>query len=98
MDALRLDPRTALALHPDREPLASAQDGASFADHIKTAIEGTNTSLNQAEDEARKVAEGKGDIVEAVLAMSKADLELRHLVSLRNRLFDAYREVMRLQL
>jgi|GEM_PF-2601906 len=98
MDALRLDPRAALALHPDGNPVGKAQTGASFADHIKSAIEDTNTSLNEAENEARKVAEGKGDIVEAVLAMSRADLELRHLVSLRNRLFDAYQQVMRLQL
>jgi len=98
MDALHLDPRAALALPSEPAPTSVRQDGTSFAEHIKAAIGETNTSLNQAEDEARKVAAGKGDIVEAVLALSKADLELRHLVSLRNRLFDAYQEVIRLQL
>jgi flagellar hook-basal body complex protein FliE len=44
------------------------------------------------------MANGQVDTVEAVLALSKADLTLRHLVALRNRVLEAFQEVMRLPL
>jgi flagellar hook-basal body complex protein FliE len=37
-------------------------------------------------------------VVETVIALSHAELTLQHLVALRNRVFEAYQEIMRLQL
>ncbi len=37
-----------------------------------------------------------GDLAEGVLALEKADISFRFMVSVRNRLVEAYREVMRM--
>ncbi|MCP3983622.1 MAG: flagellar hook-basal body complex protein FliE [bacterium] len=72
--------------------------GVPFAEHVKTAIQEANRELGEAETQARQLAEGKGDIVEAMMALSKAELSLRHVVSLRNRVLESYQQIMRLQL
>jgi len=79
-------------------PVGEEGAGVTFSERIESALAEANTTMNDAEQKARATAEGKGDIVETVLALSKAELSLRHLVTLRNRVFDAYQEIMRLQL
>ncbi len=72
--------------------------GASFSEHVKAAIQNANRELTQAETEATRIAKGEGDIVEAMMALSKAELSLRHVVTLRNRVLESYQQIMRLQL
>lgn len=72
--------------------------GASFADHIRAAIEQTRTDLQTADGAARAVAQGKGDIVESMVALSKAELSLRQVTTLRNRALESYQQIMRIQL
>ena len=76
---------------------AGAQDGASFADSVGKALEGANAELNRAEASARELAAGRGDLVDTMINMSRADLSLRFVVNMRNRVIEAYNEVMRLQ-
>jgi flagellar hook-basal body complex protein FliE len=80
-----------------REASSSAPE-VPFSQHVKNALQEANLQLNEAETQARDLAQGKGDIVEAMLALSKAELSLRNVVTLRNRVMEAYQEVMRLQL
>lgn len=79
-------------------PSSGKAGGVPFSERIASALEETNRDLNAAEKSARELAEGKGDVVETVLALSRAELSLRHVVTLRNRAFEAYQEIMRLQL
>jgi flagellar hook-basal body complex protein FliE len=75
-----------------------APEGPSFSQRFRDALVDTNRSLQDAERSAREMAEGKTDVVETVIALSHAELSLRHVVALRNRVFEAYQEIMRLQL
>jgi flagellar hook-basal body complex protein FliE len=77
---------------------AKAPDGESFGDRMAAALEKTDQLLSDADRSARGVAEGSADAVEALIALSKAELALRHVVSMSTRAVDAYREVMRMQL
>lgn len=70
---------------------------ASFAEVAGSVLRGANQAQNEAHQQAQALAGEEGDIVEALLAMSRADLSLRFVVSLRNRALDAYNEIMRLQ-
>jgi flagellar hook-basal body complex protein FliE len=79
-------------------PMRSAQEGPSFSQRFRDALVEANRSLQEAERSAREMAEGKTDVVETVIALSHAELSLRHVVALRNRVFEAYQEIMRLQL
>lgn len=98
MQAIRLDPTLGRSGAAAAAGSAKAASGPSFADHIRAAIEGTQTDLQKAEESARAVATGKGDIVEAMVALSGAELSLRHLTTLRNRVLESYQEIMRIQL
>jgi flagellar hook-basal body complex protein FliE len=96
--------RVALSLRPTvvgdiNRPLArGAPEGPSFSQRFRDALAEANRSLQDAERSAREMAEGKIDVVETVIALSHAELSLRHVVALRNRVFEAYQEIMRLQL
>ena len=101
-----MDPSRIAAAQLTAPPLGAALSAKAtpsgtavpFSDHMKTALENANRELTAAETQARQIAEGKGDIVEAVMALSKAELSLRHVVSLRNRVLESYQQIMRLQL
>ena len=69
---------------------------ASFSKIIGEVLSDTNREINHAEKLARGVAEGKASAVETVLALNRADMSLKFVVQLRNKLVEAYREVRRL--
>jgi len=83
---------------PLREALQPRTDGAGFASQVQEAISDTNHLLQDADRAAAGVADGSVGTVEAVLSLTKAELSLRHAVSMTTRALEAYREVMRLQL
>ena len=74
-----------------------ANGPAGFGRLVAKAVEEANREQLTAESEARALAAGKGDVVDAMVALSRADLALRFVVSLRNRAVEAYNEIMRLQ-
>lgn len=72
--------------------------GRSFGESMAEAIGKTDQLLVDADRAAVGVADGTTDTVEALIALSKAELALRHVVSMTTRALEAYREVMRMQL
>lgn len=103
MDASRILGSEVAAARVSTAPLASkvqgtSKSGTSFADHVKAAISAANQDLNTADVRASEMATDKGDIVETMTALSRAELSLRHVVTLRNRVLESYQQIMRLQL
>ena len=43
------------------------------------------------------VGEGKGDLQETMLALEKADVSFKLMMQIRNKVLDAYQEIMRMQ-
>jgi len=82
------------AVAPSRE----AKSESSFSDLAADVLRSANADQMDAQAKAESLAAGQGDIVESLMALSRADLSLRFVVSLRNRALDAYNEIMRLQL
>lgn len=77
---------------------AEGADGASFADTLKQAI-GQVNSLQKASDKAgQDLATGRtDDVAGTMIAAEKADIALRVMVQVRNKIIDAYNEVMKMQ-
>ena len=69
----------------------------SFAQEIGESLARVNQELDHAEQSARELASGKGDLVETMIALGRADVSLRMVVTLRNRALESYQEIMRLQ-
>jgi flagellar hook-basal body complex protein FliE len=79
------------------EAPAPSRSGFEFARMLGDAIRDASESQMQAEQQARELAAGRGSTLEAVLAITKADLSLRFLLQVRNRALEAYNEIIRTQ-
>ncbi len=78
----------------------AAGDGApkTFADAMGKLMRDANETQVAANEAAQEVAAGRNkDLHGAMLSMEKADLQFRLLAQVRNKVIDAYREIMRMQ-
>jgi flagellar hook-basal body complex protein FliE len=74
-----------------------ATDGqANFADALKKLVENTEGASGDANQAIGRMLDGSGDVHEAVIALQKADTMLQLTVQVRNKLVQAYQEVMRM--
>ncbi len=75
---------------------AGAAPTASFADTLGQAIQSVDKMQLEADDQATKVANGGGNLHEMSLALEKADITMRVAVKVRNKLLDAYNDIMKM--
>ena len=71
-------------------------DGDGFGQTLKSAIEKVDGMQVEADTEAQKLAGGAGNLHETMLALEKADVAMRVAMKVRNKILDAYNEVMRM--
>jgi flagellar hook-basal body complex protein FliE len=72
--------------------------GKTFADTLTEAIGQVNEIQKESDVKAQELATGKtDDIAGVMLAAEKADIALRTMVQVRNKIIDAYQEIMRMQ-
>jgi flagellar hook-basal body complex protein FliE len=70
----------------------------SFSDTLKEAIGSANDLHLKADKAAQDLATGRTDnIADVMVATEKADIALRLMVQVRNKMIDAYQEVMKMQ-
>lgn len=82
----------------DNKPVSSNPGQPTFADTLKEAVGTVNTIQKQADVKAQELATGKTDnIQEVMMASEKADIALRLMVNVRNKIIEAYQEVMKMQ-
>ncbi len=73
-----------------------AADTASFADSLREAMTDVNASQNAANAAMTDLQTGKAALHETLIAVEKADLSFRLLMQVRNKVLEAYKEVMRM--
>jgi flagellar hook-basal body complex protein FliE len=70
----------------------------AFGDMLKQAVTEINQLQNNADKAITSVQLGlSGNIHEAMIALEKADLSFRAMMQVRNKILEAYQEVMRMQ-
>jgi flagellar hook-basal body complex protein FliE len=70
----------------------------SFLDHLKDNISEVNEMQKTADTMAIDLASGKSqNIHETMLAATQAELSFNLMVQVRNKILEAYQEVMRMQ-
>ena len=90
-------PIQAIVTGSERTPaVTSAADGTSFGDVLNGAIDQARERSQVSQDMATRFAEGDPSvgIHEVMIASEKAGISLRYAVTLKNKLVDAYRELM----
>jgi flagellar hook-basal body complex protein FliE len=88
-------------ISPTRTPAAPSPaqpQGKDFHAHLKQAL-GEVNELTQQADQAigQLIGEGKGDLQETIMAMEKADISFRLMMQIRNKILEAYQEIVRMQ-
>jgi flagellar hook-basal body complex protein FliE len=67
-----------------------------FAAVLRGVAEGAVDSLRKAEEVSLQAAAGKADLNDLVTAMSKAEITLQTMVTMRDRVVQAYQEILRM--
>jgi flagellar hook-basal body complex protein FliE len=75
-----------------------SKQGAGFGEVLKKAVESVNAMQHEAGRLEEAVAQGENvNIHQAVIAGQKAGLSFNLLVQVRNKMVEAYQEIMRMQ-
>jgi len=70
----------------------------SFADMLKDTLKDVNNAQLEADEAVQKVLNGETkDIQSTMVALQKADVSLKMMLEVRNKILEAYQEVMRTQ-
>jgi len=71
---------------------------ATFADLLQNKIQKINSLQVEADQAISKVAlEDSGSVHEAVIALEKASISFSTMMEVRNKIVEAYQEIMRMQ-
>jgi len=100
MDAIALTKIIA----PNLKPLTSAPGAGAgetpggFADLLQEGMDRLESLENHADDQVRKMLAGEDvELHQVILAGEQAGLAFELMMSVRNKVVDAYQEVMRMQ-
>lgn len=94
------------SLSPTRSIFADVEKSDSakgvtlpFSDYMKQALYSTNDLLIESQKLADDFAAGYTDnIAQVMLAAEKADISFQFTMQIRNKIMDAYSEIMRMQI
>jgi len=76
-----------------------SSDRLDFQELLKAALRGVSEAQNTAQSKAQayQLGDDKVSLEEVMISMQKASLAMQGMVQVRNRLVEAYREVMNMQ-
>lgn len=77
---------------------ASTTDAATqtFANLVQHAVSDTQSSIANADNAASAVVSGDANLVDVVTSVSAAEVSLETAIAVRNRMIEAYQEIMRM--
>lgn len=77
---------------------SSSTGSKSFADTLKEAVNNVNTMQKESDVKMQEIATGKNhNIPEVMIAAEKADISLKLMVQVRNKIIEAYQDIMKMQ-
>jgi flagellar hook-basal body complex protein FliE len=83
---------------PPQSSEKQRSEGASFQETLKSLIQDVDALQKDADETTRKLLSGELENVHQVmLAMEEANTSFQLMMEMRNKILEAYREVMRMQ-
>ncbi len=80
-----------------QSPAGDVAGGAdSFSGVLGRALEGAVSSGKQADAQAAQAISGHGDLTQVVTAVSQAELALQTTVAMRDRVLQAYQDIIKM--
>lgn len=77
---------------------AAPESGGGFGGMIEKLVGEAATNMRSAESASAKQVAGKGDLIDVVTAVGAAETALDTVVAVRDRMVNAYSEIMRMQI
>jgi len=96
IDRLPSLPSGAISAPGSAETPAGGAPAAGFGDALGKLIDGVQGSSADANQAVGRMLDGTGDVHEAMIALQRADVMLQLTVQIRNKLVQAYQDVMRM--
>jgi len=94
---MALDPLTGITgVLPAATSGAQAAAGSRFTQALQRLLEATEQSSAEANGRVSAMLDGRGDVHDAMIALQRAEMTLQLTVQVRNKLLQAYQEVMRM--
>ena len=88
------------AIGPAAAKLPSASSGSnkggSFSESLKGLLATVDETAGQANSAIANMVQGTGDVHDAMIALQRAETSLQLTVQVRNKLVQAYQDVMRM--
>ncbi|NJM10158.1 MAG: flagellar hook-basal body complex protein FliE [Bdellovibrionaceae bacterium] len=83
---------------PNPSAEANGVGEKSFADTLKAAVQSTNQLQKESDAKIQQLATGKTDnVADVMITAEKADISLKLMTSVRNKIIEAYQEIMKMQ-
>jgi flagellar hook-basal body complex protein FliE len=94
-----IDPVSALGSIPSEPWLAVEKPSADFAGWLAQQVGDVNTKIEQADMQVRQLAVGENtNIHQVMISLEKARLSLELVVQVRNKVLEAYQNMMQMQI
>jgi flagellar hook-basal body complex protein FliE len=87
------DPAAGLA-----KAVGGEQGGPNFSSLLKDAMTAVTEAGQKSDAQAQSMAVGKSNIVDVVTAVAETEVAVNALVSVRDKVVNAYQEIMRMQI
>ena len=95
-DALRTAERILEQTRIPQAPEAKQATGPSFLDMVGGALESAADSGYKSEFMATQMLKGKADLTDVVTAVANAETALNTVVTIRDRLINAYQDIIKM--
>ena len=96
---MKIDTIAATELYGAARKAITPQDGAEepgFADAVEKALQQMRETVQQGERAAMEAMAGKGDVQSVVEALTATEMALETAVVVRDRVVEAYQEILRM--
>ena len=98
MDDIAVGKREIVSLSVPREGHTKTGSAGGFPDALFKAVSEVNNLHQNADKAIANVQAGHTDSLhETIIALEKADVSFRTMMTVRNKLIEAYQEIMRMQ-
>jgi flagellar hook-basal body complex protein FliE len=75
---------------------AGAAESGGFSESLSQLINSVDSSSSDANKKVGQMLEGTGEVHDAMIALQRAELTLQLTVQVRNKLVQAYQDIMRM--
>jgi flagellar hook-basal body complex protein FliE len=94
--ALRVGTGTSTGTSAASTVASSGESSTSFADALRQLIDGAEGSAEQANSAVSGMLDKSVDVHDAMIALQRSELSLQLAMQVRNKLVQAYQDIMRM--